>query len=240
MKKLTCTQCGAGINNDTLTCEYCGSVFLSSNDIELENNTKRRKKKVEPELKFEVREQTNSELYTLCKNTIINTNNGSVFAIIFMFLWTGIAFSVLLSEFSFFPSNFGNTIELPFILVPSIFVVIGLSVIVNLISKLVKSQLYKELLLIQNGEHQKAYESLKTREQKNHNVNFVAIMILLDYFKLENYVEAKRLIIQMSPSELSSLIDKSSVFLEISQNLGVKTPMFDNTNFTGGGYTITM
>ena len=46
MKKLTCTQCGASINPVTLTCEYCGSVYLNSDNNtkhEVEEKSKRKK-----------------------------------------------------------------------------------------------------------------------------------------------------------------------------------------------------
>jgi hypothetical protein len=97
-------------------------------------------------------------------------------------------------------------------------------------------------MLIRNGEHEKARLSLIERENKKHNVNFVSIIILLDYFKLANYSEAKKMIIQMSQTELSALINKSSVYLEIAQNLGVRTPSFTNNynSSNSGGYSLTL
>ncbi len=242
MKKLTCTQCGAGINNKTLTCEYCGSVFLSSNNVESENQSKKNKKKADVELQFDVRELDDEELARLCKTTSVNTTAGNIFVIFFMFMWTGIAFSIFMSSFVDMLLEFDGFFGLPFLLVPGVFVVIGISVIVKLFVGIFKGSLTKEIMLIRNGEHEKARLSLIERENKKHNVNFVSIIILLDYFKLANYSEAKKMIIQMSQTELSLLINKSSVYLEIAQNLGVRTPSFTNNYTSSGsnGYSITL
>lgn len=241
MKKLTCTQCGAGINNKTLTCEYCGSVFLSSNNTE-EGQAKKNKKKADVELQFDVRELENEELARLCKTASVNTTAGNIFVIFFMFVWTGVAFSIFMSSFVNLLVEVDGIFGLPFLLVPGAFVVIGLTVIVKLFTAIFKSSITKEIMLIKNGEHEKARLSLIERESKKHNVNYVSTIILLDYFKLANYSEAKKMIIQMSQTELSALINKTSVFLEISQNLGVRTPSFTNnyTSTGSNGYSITL
>ncbi len=240
MKKLICTQCGAGINNKTLTCEYCGSVFLSSNNAETE--TKKNKKKADVELQFDVRELDDQELATLCKASAINTTAGNIFVIMFMFLWTGVAFSIFMSSFVGLIVELDDFFALPFLLVPGAFVVIGVSVIVKLFTGIFKGSITKELILIRKGEHEKARLSLMERENKKHNANFVATIILIDYFKLANYSEAKKMIIQMSQTELSSLINKSNVFLEISQNLGVRTPNFANVygSYGNNGFSINL
>ena len=45
MQKLVCTQCGAPINPETFACEYCGSIFLNSqNEIKGSKSAKDKNK----------------------------------------------------------------------------------------------------------------------------------------------------------------------------------------------------
>ncbi|MBR2467465.1 MAG: hypothetical protein IKB42_00260 [Clostridia bacterium] len=234
MKKLTCTQCGASINNDTLTCDYCGSVFFNSTK---EENTKKKKS---VELEFDVRQLEDAELARLCKNIVSADKTSNLFVLFFMFVWTGIAFGMttaFIVEMAVFSEGI---FDLIFVLVPAAFVVIGLSVIIKIFRDMAKGKITKELALIKKGEYQKAYESFTTRENKKHHKNYVACIILLDYFKLGNYGEAKQRIIQMSQVELSALILRSNVFVEIAQNLGVKTPTQYTNSYHHGGYSETL
>lgn len=238
MKKLTCTQCGAPINNTTLTCDYCGSVFFNSSAEEVKPASKQKKKEVE--LEFDVRSLDDDELARLCSNIAKGSTTGNIFVLFFMIVWTSIAFTILSTVLVEFASEFDGFM-IPFLIVPSFFVFIGLSVIVKIIIATVKGSVTKEVIYIKRGEYQKAYESFTTRENKKHNANLVGCLILLNYFKLSNFAEAKQMIIQMPQKELASLISRSSVFVEIAQNLGVRTPAIDNSGFRYfSGYTTTL
>lgn len=218
MKKLSCTQCGAGINPQTLACEYCGSIFLSSN---IETASKKIKNET-----IEVRHLENEELAKLVKTLCSNNVSTFLLPLIFMFMWTGVSFAMAISASSIWRPNIGGAGGMGVVasLVPFVFSIIGVSVIISIINKMIKGGITKELELIEQGKFQEAYESLKQREKQKHDVNFVAAIILLSYFKLNNFNEAKNNIIQLSQLELSHLIAKSNVILEISRNLGVKTP----------------
>ncbi len=241
MKKLTCTQCGATINSKTLTCEYCGSVYLNSN---AEPETKENKRKAKTELQFDVRELDNNELARLIKSSATG-NSGFVFVIIFMLVWTSVAIGMLTTVLSEFGDMGGFFPSFPFVIVTGFFAILGISVIIKVISQMLHGKIDKEIAMVKNGEFEKARQSLIKREEKKHHANFVSSIILIDYFKLANYSEAKKLIIQMKPTELASIINYSSVFIEISQNLNIKSPTF-NTQYTSmthtdgnGGYTVT-
>ena len=68
MEKLTCTQCGASINPDTLKSAYCGTVFVS-NDINTNKGTATKK----DNNKIVVEEISDDQLVGMIKN--YTTNN---------------------------------------------------------------------------------------------------------------------------------------------------------------------
>lgn len=241
MKQLKCTQCGASINAETLTCEYCGSVYLNS-----ENKKSNLKEETKPEIS--VRELSNLELSKLAKTLTKASYSSEIVVILFMIAWTSVAFFMFVN-FLGISSKFkghgfgglgGDSI---FAIVPLIFAIIGVVTIIRICINMFSGNISKEIKLIENGDFETAHESLEKREEKKHNKNYVVAMILIDYFKLNNFNEAKHHIINLPQQELAYFIKKSTVILEIADNLGVKTPEFSFTNFNdinyhGGGYSV--
>ena len=108
MKKLTCTQCGASINPVTLTCEYCGSVYLNS-----DNNTKpevEEKSKCKKESKILVDKITDEQLGNMMKKYCASNLKNNFIGIVFMIIWTIIAFSIGIASTGFMDdmNNFGG------------------------------------------------------------------------------------------------------------------------------------
>lgn len=230
MKHLKCTQCGANINSKTLTCDYCGSVFLSS---EIETNKNKVNKTKNLKDVFHVRDLSNQEIASLIKSLFSRNIHSEIFVLIFMFFWTATAI--------FMVSVIPNDILIAK-LVPSFFVLLGVYMIIIRIKSIINHNVSKEVKLISEGKFDQAKQILLSKQTKKVNSSIVGAIIILDYFKLDNFDEARSLIIKMSPLELTLLINTTSVFLEIANNLGVKTPDFNPNLYShnssyGGGYT---
>ena len=85
--------------------------------------------------------------------------------------------------------------------------------------------------------------SMGEKESKKHNVNYVLGLILIDYYRFEDFAEAKKHILNLPPKELAILINKDSRLLDIASNLGIMTPNYnsnDNDSYSNDGYTYTM
>lgn len=237
MKQLKCTQCGATINSDTLTCEYCGSVFFSS-ELAEEAAKKRKAKELEADKdqsknefidsyksdNIRVRNLTDEELYNVIKTLTTNHPAQFIFPIVFMLVWTSIAFSIFMSTFDLHLLINGRLSIL--FMVPLIFVVIGATTIVRLVAQALSKNIHFELNLIKQGEYNGAMLSLEKKETRKHNVKYVAALIMLDYFRLNNFDGARQHIIKLPQAELSELIKRSSIVLEVARELGVRTPDF--------------
>lgn len=239
MKQLKCTQCGATINPDTLTCEYCGSVFFSSEIVKENEKKKQAEQIVEndnqstkpfidsfPGDNIRVRNLTDDEVYNVIKNLTTNHPAQFVFPIVFMICWTFIA---LYGVISILETLEGSTVGMFPAFVPMFFVVIGILTIINLIKQAFAVNLSYELRLIKEAQFNGAMLSLEKRETKKHNVKYVAALIILNYFRLNNFDGARELIIKLPQKELSELIGRSSIILEVAKELGVRTPDFVET-----------
>lgn len=233
MKKLICSQCGASLNPKTLTCEYCGSVFFDSNQKINTTQTESSKQEAqEVKQQLTVRELTNEELAKLLKNISSIEKSGFAIFFIFMAVWLGIAITIFISTLKI--NNMGE-FKFPFVsIVPFLFAVFGVFMVISNIKKLIDAGVSKEIDLIKNGKFQEAHDSLKERERKKHNRNYVAGLILLDYFRLNKFEEAKIHILSLSQPELIGLIRQSNVILEIARHLGVRTPDWQITYYSSG------
>ena len=231
MKNLKCTQCGATINPETLTCEYCGSVFFSSEVVQERERKKAEAKKKEIDAQYidsnpydniKVRNLTDEEIYNLIKTTTNYKPTGYLFPIFFMIMWTVIALFIAINVL-----RMDSFAPLPFIeLVPFVFVIIGISTTINTIKQALQGSMATELNLIKKGLFNEACDSLEKRESKKHNLNFVAAIILLCYFRLGDYEVAKQNIISLPQKELAELLDRSNVYYEVAKELNVRTPEF--------------
>lgn len=234
MKKLMCSQCGASLNPKTLTCEYCGSVFFDGNK-NVNTNTQTEtlnQEKTEVKQQLTVRELTDEELSKLVNNFASNDKQGFVVFFIFMAVWIGIAVAIFISSLG--ASEIGE-IRFSFVsVIPLLFVAFGVFMVISNIKNVKEASVKNEVKLIKNGEFQKAHDSLKERERKKHNKNYVAGLILLDYFRLNKFEEAKMHILSLSQPELVVLIRQSNVILEIARHLGVKTPDWQITYYSSG------
>ena len=231
MKKLRCTQCGATINPETLTCEYCGSVFFSSEVVQERERKKAEQKKKEIDAQYidsnpydsiKVRNLNDEEIYNLIKTTTNYKPSGYLFPVVFMIMWTCVALFIALNVLNM--GDFGGLGIIRF--VPFIFVAIGISSIVNTIKQALQGSITTELNLIKQGLFHEACDSLEKRESKKHNLNFVAAIILLCYFRLGDYEVAKQNIISLPQKELAELLDRSNVYYEVAKELNVRTPEF--------------
>lgn len=236
MKELRCTQCGATINPDTLTCEYCGSVFFSSEIVQERERKKAEKKKQEQDSMFidshpydniKVRNLTNEELYNLIKTSANHKPSGFLFPIVFMIAWTMVAFVIGVNLLEDMPGSMGIIRFVPFV-----FAIIGVISITNTLKQAVGGGIANELNMIKQGLYGEACDSLEKRESKKHNLNYVAAIILLCYFRLADYEVAKQNIIALPQKELSELINRSNVFYEVAKELNVRTPEFGAVSFT--------
>ncbi len=237
MKKLRCTQCGATINPETLTCEYCGSVFFSSEVVQERERKKAEQKRKELDAKYidshpfdgiKVRNLTDEELYNLIKTTTNYKPSGYLFPIFFMIMWTAIAFFIAVNSMKMLEGTGFSLLHF----IPFIFVAIGISAIVTTIKQAFHGGITTELNYIKQGLFHEACDSLEKRESKKHNLNFVAVIILLCYFRLGDYLVAKQNIISLPQNELSELINRSNVYYEVAKELNVRTPEFGNDLFT--------
>ncbi|MBQ2864258.1 MAG: hypothetical protein IJE91_02190 [Clostridia bacterium] len=236
MKELRCTQCGATINPDTLTCEYCGSVFFSSEIVQERERKKAEKKKQEldgmyidshPYDDIKVRNLTNEELYNLIKTSANQKPSGYLFPIVFMIAWTMVAFIIGANLLEDMPISVGIIRYIPFV-----FALVGVISVTNTLKQAVSGGISNELNLIKQGFYSEACDSLEKRESKKHNLNYVAAIILLCYFRLADYEVAKQNIIALPQKELSELINRSNVFYEVAKELNVRTPEFGAISFS--------
>ena len=244
MKKLTCTQCGASINPVTLTCEYCGSVYLNS-----DNNTKpevEEKSKRKKESKIIVDKITDEQLGNIMKKYCASNFKNNFIGIVFMIIWTTIAFSISIASTGVLDdmNDFGGlSIVKTVSIAPFLMAGFGLFIAINLIVSSFKGQVNKEIKLIKEGKYKEAHDSLEKKESKKHNVNYVLGLILIDYYRFEDFAEAKKHILNLPPKELAILINKDSRLLDIASNLGIMTPNYnsnDNDSYSNDGYTYTM
>lgn len=244
MKKLTCTQCGASINPTTLTCEYCGSVYLNS-----DNNTKtevEEKSKSKKESKIIVDKISDEQLGNMMKKYCANNLKNNLIGIVFMIIWTIIAFSIGIASTGFVDdfNEFGVlSIVKTVSIAPFLMAGFGLFMAINLITASFKGQVNKEIRLIKEGNYKEAHDSLEKKESRKHNVNYVLGLILIDYYRFEDFAEAKEHILNLPQKELAVLINKDSRLLDIASNLGIMTPNYNinnNDNYSNGGYTYTM
>lgn len=244
MKKLTCTQCGASINPVTLTCEYCGSVYLNS-----DNNTKtevEEKQKGKKEPKIIVDKISDEQLGNMMKKYCANNLKNNLIGIVFMIIWTIIAFSIGIASTGFVDdfNEFGVlSIVKTVSIAPFLMAGFGLFMAINLITSSFKGQVNKEIRLIKEGNYKEAHDSLEKKESRKHNVNYVLGLILIDYYRFEDFAEAKEHIVNLPQKELAVLINKDSRLLDIASNLGIMTPNYnihDNDSYSNGGYTYTM
>lgn len=250
MKKLTCTQCGASINPLTLTCEYCGSVYLNS-----DNNTKTeveetQKRKKEP--KIIVAKISDEQLGNMMTKYCASDSKGArnlkynFIVIFFMMIWNIIAFSIGIAPKDFLDNmnHFGSLgIVKTVSIAPFLIAGFGLFITIYIIASSFKGQVNKEIKLIKEGKYKEAHDSLEKKESKKHNVNYVLGLILIDYYRFEDFAEAKEHILNLPPKELAILINKDSRLLDIASNLGIMTPnynSYDNDSYSNGGYTYTM
>lgn len=237
MKELRCTQCGASINPDTLTCEYCGSVFFSSEIVKERERRKAEKKKQEADSMFidsnphdniKVRNLNDDELYNLVKTVTSNKVSEFIFPIAFMLAWTIIALIIFINVLKL---SLPSGVDL-ITFIPLVFVIIGISATFKTIRQAFMGNMSAELNLIKQGQYREAVDSLQKKESKKHSLNFVATIILLSYFRLKVFNVAKQNIIALPQKELSELIHKSNIFMEVAKELNVRTPEFGAELFT--------
>lgn len=242
MEKLTCTQCGASINPDTLKCEYCGTVFVS-NDINTNKGTATKK----DNNKIVVEEISDDQLVGMIKNYTTNNLRNNIVGIVFMLVWTIVAFSIgmaavgmmgVAEHSSFFESvKVVHTVSIA----PFLMSGFGLFLAINLIINSLKGSINKEIKLIKDGEYQSAYERLAKREAKKHNVNYVVGLIFIGYYRLMDFDKVKTHFKSLSQAELSLLVKKNSQLVDIAQNLGISALNYNTHNGTNNsGYTYTM
>lgn len=241
MEKLTCTQCGASINPDTLKCEYCGTVFVSN-----DNNTNKSTARKKENKKLVVEEISDDQLVAMIKNYTTNNLRNNIVGIVFMLVWTIVAFSIGMAavgmmdtaDSSFFGAEkVVHTVSVA----PFLMAGFGLFLAINLIINSLKGSINKEIKLIKDGEYQSAYERLAKREAKKHNVNYVVGLIFIGYYRLMDFDKVKTHFKSLSQAELSLLVKRNSQLVDIAQNLGVSALNYNTHNGTNNsGYTYTM
>lgn len=221
MQKLVCTQCGAPINPETMVCNYCGSVFLNSqNEI---TKTESKKKKNQQSNVF-VPAIGDQEINNLIKDHLKANSKSSAFLVVFNIFWMVIAANIIVQIFS--STIFGSIMSLfPFVFIA---VAVG-SILKNIfISTSVK---YKtELEAIESGDYNLAFEKFKAREQKKHDLSNLYCMMLIGFYRLEKFDEVRAIIIGMEPKELSNLLHENIDILNIAEALNIRTPKCHDPN----------
>ncbi len=213
MKKLVCTSCGAPINAQTLVCDYCGSVFLSSK-VEAEKSDKNEQKAKEN--KIEVPAIYDSELNNLIK-TFLNRNtkshkqvsaNLAIWVIVLIFITT-----VLLN------SPVG---ELG--LIPVVFIVIGISTIFNNIKTLPGIKYFNAIRALNKCDYEEAYEEFGEIKSRKNRYEAKYCQILIGYYRLNKFDEVRDLIINMDANDLSKIMHCDFSIMEIANQLLIKVP----------------
>lgn len=212
MKKLSCTQCGASISPETLTCEYCGSVFLNS-----QNEIIKTKPKAKEEI-IAVPNIENEELNNIIINHLKEHSRASVFLAVVNIFWILFAIIIMggvfglfktITFFSFFP----------------LFIVFA--AVLSSIRNIVISTGFKfsrEITSLKSGDYILVYNAFKEREEKKHSLENVYIMMLIGFFKLRKFDDVSALILGLPTNELAHLVCENVNILNIAEALNIKTP----------------
>ncbi len=221
MQKLVCTQCGAPINPETFACEYCGSIFLNSqNEIKGSKSAKGKNK----DSNIFVPNIGDEELNNLIKEHIRENKRSSVFLVVFNIFWIIIASNIIFLVSG--PELMGRL----FGIIPFVFIIIAVGTIIKniFISPAVKYKLEYELL--NNSDYNSVYEKFKQREAKKHDLSNVYVMMLIGFYRLRKFDEVRGLIISLEPKELSDLLHENIDILNIADALNIKTPKCNDAN----------
>ncbi|MGD9901656.1 MAG: zinc ribbon domain-containing protein [Spirochaetales bacterium] len=195
-KKISCPNCGANLKPDAYYCDYCGTFFERPVD-ELEKKQmerfepKEETKKVVPLPQVQKVENEDEDLYK--KDNFVSTEeieNSRLNSILISYNdipKNSIAFALIAFWFITFFMFTGAVIQAPFF---TIILIIILSSVFN------KSQEQKTKLatLYHRGEYSKAYDILTVMYRQNKSIKIVKQKILLCYYRLNKYGEAKELI----------------------------------------------
>lgn len=220
MQKLVCTQCGAPINPETFVCDYCGSIFLSSQNEAIKPSKKEKAK----QNNVFVPAIGDEELNNLIKDHLKANSRSSAFLVIFNIFWMIIAANIIVAIFS--STIFGSIMSL----FPFVFIAVAVGSILKNIFISTNVKYKRELEAILSGDYNLAYECFKTRESKKHDISNVYSMILIGFYRLEKFDEVRAIIIGMEPKELSDILHENIDILNIAEALNIKTPKCNDPN----------
>ena len=215
MEKLVCTQCGAPINPETLVCDFCGSIFLSSK-IE----TKKHEAK-----KINVPLVIDSDLKNSIKTYINVDNRFSPTFIIFNVMFIIVAVFILTSVFKLL--SFISSAVSMFLIV---FIVYATFSSVKNILTSTKLKYKQALDALENNNYEQAYNEFKKLEDKKHDVKNLYAMLLIGFYRLEKFDESRELIIAMDAKELSDILHADINVLSIASLLNIRTPQCHDPN----------
>jgi len=198
MENNKCTQCGAAINTQTMTCDYCGTTY---------SNIKADSKNI-------TADQTVIRLSDMSIIKVLKGLNPKVAyllpVVIFMTFWCTICFGM--GIFAISEAGFMGA-------VPFFMFIIGIVVLVTTIIQARKGGLKEVIEMCKSGDWSNALALSEKKENKSSNYKLAYLLIKVHHF--DDYSDAQLKLSLIPVTDIAKTLTVTPVFAELAKLYGI-------------------